>query len=192
MEVDKTRVKERESGKSRQPYMLRKAIETIKAAVRIEDVATEYGTFKLAGAGRLVGRCVALDHEDKTPSLTIYTDRQRFRCYGCGLGGDVIDLEETGGRHVETWTAVVALAERYGVELPRRSERWHEWTNEKDRRHKAILDALTRSYQRRFLRVFGGYLKDIGDPAERATEAKLFFEDLYPLARRAAMNRMSR
>ncbi len=176
----------------RHRYGLLKAIEAEKAAVRIEDVAAEYGVFKLAGAGRLLGRCISHIHTDKTPSMTIYTDSQRFKCYGCGLAGDVIDLEQIGGRHVETWTAVVALAERYGVELPRRSERWHGWQIEKNRRHKAILDALTRSYQRRFLRVFGGFLKDIKDLAERENEARKFFEDLRPVARAAATNRMSR
>ena len=30
--------------------------------------------------------------------------------------------------------AVVALATRYAVELPRRPERWHEWNNEKGTR----------------------------------------------------------
>ena len=175
-----------------QPYSIKKAIETIKTAVPIEQVATEYGEFKLAGTGRLLGRCIAPDHADRTPSMTVFTDNQKFKCFGCGLGGDVVDLEEIGGHHIETWTAVVALADRYGVELPRRPERWHEWTNEKDRRHKAILDALTRSYQRRYLRIFGSYLEDIGDLAEREVEARRFFEDLYPVARTAAANRMSR
>jgi hypothetical protein len=104
----------------------------------------------------------------------------------------VIDVEEIGGLHVEAWTAMVALAERYGVELPRRPQRWHEWTNEKDRRHKAILDALTKAYQRRYLRVFGSHLKDIEDPAQREAEARTFWEDLYPIARAAAAQRMGR
>lgn len=176
----------------RQPYTLKKAIETIKTAVPIEQVAAEYGTFKLMGAGRLLGRCIAPDHEDKTPSMTVYTDRQRFKCFGCGLAGDIIDLEEIGGRHIETWTAVVALAERYGVELPRRPERWHTWTNEKERRHKAIQEVLTRSYQRRFFRLYSVHLSDITDPAERESEAREFWADLYPVARAAARNRLDR
>jgi DNA primase len=175
-----------------QRYSIRNAIETIKTAVLIEQVAAEYGKFKLLGNGRLLGRCVALDHEDRTPSMTVFTDSQKFRCYGCGVAGDVLDLEEIGGRHVETWTAVVALADRYGVELPQRPERWHSWHDEKQRRHKMIREALTRSYQRRYFRVFGGYLQDIGDPREREDEARRFFEDLRTVAVVAAENRMSR
>src|ERR687893_2565011 len=101
-------------------YGLRKAIEAIKNAVPIEQVAAEYGEFKLLGNGRLMGRCVAPDHEDRTPSLTVYINDKRFKCFGCGLGGDVIDLEEVAGRHLEPWTAIVALSTRYDVELPQR------------------------------------------------------------------------
>lgn len=181
-----------ETTTERRPYTINKAIETVKVAVPIEQAAAIYTTLKLAGAGRLVGRCIAEDHTDRTPSFTVYTDHQRFKCYGCGLAGDVVDLEQIGGRHVEAWTAVVALAERFGIELPRRSERWHEWTNEKDRRHKAILDALTKGYQRRFFRVYSVHLPDIEDPAEREAEAREFYADLYPVARAAAVNRLSR
>jgi DNA primase len=176
----------------RQPYSVRKAIEAVKQAVHIEQVAAEYGTFKLAGPNRLLGRCVAPDHTDKTPSMTVFTDSQRFKCFGCGLAGDVIDLEEIGGQHVEACTAVVALAERYGVELPRRPERWLNWTNEKDRRRRMVRDALTAAYQRRFFRVYGSYLADIADPAEREAEARRFYDDLRTLAVAAAEHRMSR
>lgn len=177
----------------RKPYMLTKSIEAIKTAVRIEQVAAEYGTFKLAGPNRLLGRCIAPAHTDKTPSMTVFTDSGRFKCFGCQLGGDLVDLEEAAGQHIETWTAVVALAERYGVELPRRSERWHGWQSEKDRRREAILDVLTRGYQRRYLRVFGGYvLEGIEDPAEREAEARQLYADLYPVARAAATNRLAR
>lgn len=176
----------------RVPYMLGRAIETLKQAVPIEQVARHYGEFKLAGNGRLLGHCLALGHEDRTPSLTVFTDTQRFKCFGCGLGGDVIDLEELGGRHLETWTAIIALSERFRVELPRRPERWHQWTNEKFRRRQAIRDALATSYQRRFFRVYGGHLEHIEDPEERKTEAHMFWDDLRPGALAAAENRMSR
>jgi DNA primase len=175
----------------RQPYMLGKAIERVKT-IPIERVAAGYTSLRLAGANRLLGRCIAQDHTDKTPSMTVYTDRQRFKCFGCGLAGDVVDLEEIGGRHAETWTAVVALAERFGVELPRRPERWHKWQGEKHRRRRMVHDALTAAYQRRFFRVYGGYLEDIGDPAEREAEARMLFDDLRTLALAAAEHRISR
>jgi hypothetical protein len=35
-------------------------------------------------------RCVL--HEEKTPSMAIYTETNKFHCFGCGDHGDVIDL----------------------------------------------------------------------------------------------------
>ena len=31
-------------------------------------------------------------HVDRTPSLKVDVERQRFKCFGCGEGGDVIDF----------------------------------------------------------------------------------------------------
>lgn len=31
-------------------------------------------------------------HPDRTPSFTIYDGGQRFKCFGCGAGGDVLDF----------------------------------------------------------------------------------------------------
>ncbi len=163
-------------------YMVKRAIESVKSAVPIERVAAEYGEFRLLGRGRLLGRCVAPDHEDRTASLTIFTGEGRFKCFGCGLHGDVLDLERIAGRHLEMWTAVIALADRYGVELPTRSERWHKWSSEKTRRHDAIREVRARLYQRRLFRMFASDLERIADPAEREAEARQIFADLRNLA----------
>lgn len=172
-----------------QPYTIRKAIEVLKASVPIEQVAAHYGEFRLLGNGRLLGRCVAPDHEDKTPSMTVFTSEGRFKCYGCGLFGDAVDLERVAGRHAELWTAVIALAERFSVELPRRPRKWHEWSMEKGRRHDALRAVRTKLYQRRFLRMFAEDLELIEDPAEREDEARKVYENLYGLARDCAVAR---
>ncbi len=166
-------------------YMFRKALEAVKT-IPIERVAAEYGEFEPRGTGRLLGRCILPEHTDRTPSMTVYTETGRWKCYGCGMYGDVVDLEEIAGRHLEAWTAVIALAERYGVELPVRSRRWHEWSTEKGRRHDAIRDVRARLYQRRLFRMFAADLERIADPAEREAEARQIFADLYPLARTCA------
>jgi DNA primase len=87
------------------PSSFRRQIEAVKDAVRIEDVVAGYGAFRLMGAGRLLGRCGAPDHEDRTPSMTVYTNAQRSKCYGCGAHGDVVDLVRLaeGG---EVWKAI--------------------------------------------------------------------------------------
>ena len=164
-------------------YGLRKDIETIKGAVQIEQIASEYGEFKLLGNGRLLGRCLAPDHEDRTPSMTVFTDTQRFKCFGCGIGGDVIDLEELGGRHVEARTAVEALSERYGVELPQHSERWHKRQNTKTEMQRKMRDGLAKVYQRRLYRM----LHDAGAHAE---DDAALWEAMYPAAYLAATERV--
>jgi DNA primase len=170
----------------------RSAIEAVKEAVRIELVASEYGQFKFQGSGRLLGRCVSESHEDKTPSMTIFTETQTFKCFGCQLRGDVIDLEELAGRHADTWTALVSLSVRYGIELPGRPEKWHGWQSEKAKRRQMIRDALADSYQRRWFRIYGTFLADIADEGEYEREAALFFERLRIIALGAATHRMQR
>lgn len=172
-------------------YMFKKAIEAVKSAVRVEQVAAEYGEFKLKGAGRLEGRCFAPDHEDRTPSLSVYTETDWWTCYGCGLRGDAVDLERVAGRHVEAWTAVIALSERYGVELPRRPARWHERNAEKGRRWKEIRRWRTRRYQRRLYRLFAAdAVAAIPDEDERATEARRAWDEAAGLARAWAARSM--
>ena len=56
----------------------------------IVDVARRFT--ELTGHGdRLKARCPL--HEEKTPSFYIYSDSQKWHCFGaCGQGGDVVDL----------------------------------------------------------------------------------------------------
>ncbi len=172
-------------------YLFKKALEAVKAAVRIEDVAAEYGEFKPRSAGRLEGRCIAPDHEDRGPSMSVYTESGRFHCFGCGLDGDVVDLERVAGRHLEAWTAMRALAERYGVELPVRSKRWHGWQTEKGRRHDELRRWRERRYHRRIYRLFAAEtIAAIEDAAEREREAAATWEELGILARLWAVRSM--
>lgn len=119
-------------------YILQKSIELIKEQVPIFDVARRYTELRPLWSGlnaRAEGawytaRCPLPDHEDRTASFYIYPPG-RFHCYGCHARGDVIDLEQACGGHTEMWTAIVALATQFDVELPRRSERWHERQKQK-------------------------------------------------------------
>lgn len=158
----------------------RSVIEAIKEGVRIEQVATEYGEFKLLGSGKLLGRCVSPDHEDKTPSMTVFTETQTFKCFGCQARGDVVDLEGLAGRHVDTWTALVALSMRYGVELPGRSETWRRWQSEK-----LSIEAVAErtKFEVRCRRLFklmilnAPEIQSIEDPNERRAEIALCWEN---------------
>lgn len=43
-----------------------------------------------ANYGKLIGLCPF--HEERTPSFTIFTDQNKFHCFGCQASGDAIDF----------------------------------------------------------------------------------------------------
>ncbi|WP_374394412.1 CHC2 zinc finger domain-containing protein [Sphingopyxis sp.] len=66
--------------------------------IDIEAIRTDYpvssvvgGVTKLQRAGREWKACCPI-HADRTPSFTIYSGDQRWHCFGCGEGGDVLDF----------------------------------------------------------------------------------------------------
>ena len=56
----------------------------ITSRINMEDIFNEYG-FKPNRAGFI--SCPF--HSEKTASLKMYANKQRFKCFGCGEGGDV-------------------------------------------------------------------------------------------------------
>jgi len=65
-------------------------IERVKAAHPIADAVRRHGV-QLRRRGRaLAGRCPF--HDDRTPSLMVWPHEGRFKCFGCGVGGDVIEF----------------------------------------------------------------------------------------------------
>ncbi|OIO00581.1 DNA primase [Candidatus Desantisbacteria bacterium CG_4_10_14_0_8_um_filter_48_22] len=64
-------------------------IEKIREGADIVEVASGY--FKLTKAGRNF-KALCPFHQEKTPSFVISPDKQIFHCFGCGAGGNVINL----------------------------------------------------------------------------------------------------
>jgi 5S rRNA maturation endonuclease (ribonuclease M5) len=93
-------------------------------------------TVELSKAGsRLKGCCPF--HEDDKPSLWVYPDR--FKCFGCGKHGDVIDFfRET--EHVDFQTAVTRLAAEASLPLPGQVNGFHKPVNGKPAAHKPAKD----------------------------------------------------
>jgi CHC2 zinc finger len=156
-------------------------VEPIKERVPIEQVAREYFEARLAGPNRLLARCPSSDHEDKTPSFTIFTDTGRFKCFGigCGIAGDVVDLEQLCGGHDQLWTALVALSVRYGVELPTRSSTWHRWQQEKHNIENLAENIRSQVRGRRMFKLLilnSPEIQSIADPVERREEIRLCWQ----------------
>ena len=93
-------------------------VEQLKSSVDIVAVVGQYVRLKRSGIGqRWVGLCPF--HSEKTPSFSVHGAHQFFKCFGCGMGGDVIRFVMEIER-MTFWEAVKLLAERHGIPLPRR------------------------------------------------------------------------
>lgn len=72
------------------------------------------------GKSRLVVRCFLPGHQDdETPSFTVYMAQNSFHCYGCGRGGDVVDLAKHWFNEENGAFAAKHLCEFMGVPVPR-------------------------------------------------------------------------
>ena len=71
-------------------------IPALKARHPLSGVVEAAGV-QLRGRGR-VRQGVCPFHEETEGSFTVYADTQRFYCFGCGLGGDVLDFIQRSER----------------------------------------------------------------------------------------------
>ena len=92
-------------------------VQQIKERLDIIDVISSYLTVKRAGAH--MKACCPF-HNEKTPSLMISQERQSFKCFGCGEGGDIFSfIEKIEG--VDFYNALKILADKAGVKLASKS-----------------------------------------------------------------------
>lgn len=61
-------------------------ISEVRSNVNIVDVISQYVSLEKKGKD-YIGLCPF--HQEKTPSFTVNEDRQFFKCFGCGKGGNV-------------------------------------------------------------------------------------------------------
>ncbi|HOO47059.1 MAG TPA: DNA primase, partial [Deltaproteobacteria bacterium] len=99
--------------------MDRNDVETIKAQIDIVSVISEYVALKQRGKS-FIGLCPF--HKEKTPSFNVDPQRQIYKCFGCGKGGDVINfvMEKKGLNFPE---AVEELAARFHIPIKKTTGR---------------------------------------------------------------------
>ena len=111
------------------------AVEQIKNSLDIVDVISKYVVLKKTGRN-YQGLCPF--HNEKTPSFVVSADKQIFKCFGCGEGGDVLTFlmkinNQTFNEAIEEQAAVL------GIELPKRNiKKINEQKQEKER----LFDAM--------------------------------------------------
>src|SRR4030043_594293 len=93
-------------------------IDDIKQRLDIVDVSSSY--LKLEKAGRNF-KALCPFHQEKTPSFFIFPERQSWKCFGCGAGGDLFSfvMKREGTDFGET---LKILADKAGVSLERKKE----------------------------------------------------------------------
>lgn len=89
-----------------------KLIETI-------DIVDEIGSvIELEAKGRnFVGLCPF--HEDNNPSFTVSSEKQIYKCFVCGEGGDVVKFHRMYN-HISNQAAIEALADKYNIQIDKK------------------------------------------------------------------------
>lgn len=88
-------------------------VEEIKSKLDIVDLIAEYTPLKQSGIN-LKGLCPF--HNEKTPSFMVSREKQFFKCFGCGEGGDIFTFLQKI-ENLEFPEALKILAEKAGVKL---------------------------------------------------------------------------
>jgi DNA primase len=67
-------------------------VEQLKSSVDIVKTIQGYGVKlkRMGSTGRYLGLCPF--HTEKTPSFNVNATMQRYKCFGCGVGGDVLNF----------------------------------------------------------------------------------------------------
>ncbi len=86
-------------------------IQKIKEENDIVDIVSEVVTLKKTGKNYL-GRCPF--HNEKTPSFTVSSEKQIYKCFGCGEAGNVISFVMKT-RNMAFPEAVKLLGEKVGI-----------------------------------------------------------------------------
>jgi len=111
-------------------------IRSVQDAVDIVDVVSRFVTLKRSGRS-FKGLCPF--HEEKTPSFHVFPESGRYKCFGCGEGGDALTFLMKRG-NLGFREALEELARETGIELPR--ERSDPAAEEQASRRREALDAL--------------------------------------------------
>src|SRR5512140_3992971 len=93
-------------------------IDDLRARADIVAVVQDYVPLRRAGT-TWKGLCPF--HGEKTPSFNVNGDKGFFKCFGCGVGGDVIKFVELFDK-VAFPEAVRQLAGRFGMTVPEADE----------------------------------------------------------------------
>ena len=88
-------------------------IEKVRSTSDIVEIIQGYVKIRQKGRN-FFGLCPF--HNEKTPSFSVNPDKQIFKCFGCGLGGGVINFIMEIEK-LEFKDSIIFLAEHSGIEI---------------------------------------------------------------------------
>ena len=112
-------------------------ISQIKDRLDIVDVVSGYVALKKSGANYW-GLCPF--HNDKKPSMSVSPSKGIYKCFSCGAGGDALSfLVKIQNREYKD--VILELAEKFGIELPKKFHSSQETKDQKKEMIKACSKA---------------------------------------------------
>ena len=126
------------------PWYSEEQIEEVRSRSDIVSVIGRYVRLKRAGSG-YTGLCPF--HNEKTPSFHVNPARQMYKCFGCGVGGNVL----TFVMEYENLTfpeAMEMLAQEAGIELPKQELTAQQKQQEKDTYYKEHVNTVNETIAR--------------------------------------------
>jgi len=161
-------------------------ITAAKEAVTVIDLAdrlTGPCGLKRRGA-EWVGRCPLPDHEDKTPSFSVETNKNVWYCHGCHRGGDVVKLAQLawGFSERESHIAAAELLLEFGHELPQRPPSYFRKQERQKKMREALDEVRIQRVRRRLMRLEMQFITKTEDPTERREEAERTWKELWHVA----------
>jgi len=103
------------------------------------------------------------DRRGENPNAHYFEDAERYHCFNCGTGGDVIDLWAAGTGTAPGAEAVYSLGEAFGINLPERDPELERRVKERRDWEAAYLMGARELYE-----ALGEHAPEVRRPAHRA------------------------
>lgn len=119
--------------------------EDVLAGINIVDLINKYVSLKKVGKNR-TGLCPF--HKEKTPSFTVAEDKQIFKCFGCGKGGNAITFHMEIER-LDYRDSIQLLAKEAHLDITQYQKNPEEFTKAaSDREKYKLLNKRTQKFFR--------------------------------------------
>ena len=131
----------------------------VREHAHIDEVVTAAGVaLKNAGGGQKKGLCPF--HDEKSPSFHVTPSKNYYHCFGCGVGGDVIDFMMKTD-HLSFTETIERLASQIGYTLRYEEGGPQQPTSKRSRLYSAHLEAA--KFYRELLNTSpdAGYARDL-------------------------------